>query len=172
MTNTQLILNSTTCVLLFLSTFLIFRIAIKLKSFRWHFAWVVFLLTSLNKFFDFDNVVGNWFLHDGIRFINLSFKYVPWLKLYKQPGFIVDFAFVILGVTVVTLLYRRLSEEKLSFSFFLAGINAFAVVLLLGFYLSVSESLPITAYSVQVIKDVFEVLGSGCFMVSFWLYKG
>lgn len=171
MTNTQLILNSATSILLFLGAYVLMRLAFRIGEGRWHFAWAVFLLTALNKFFDFDNIIGNWFLHDGIRYINLSMKYAPWLKLYKQPGFIIDFVFVILGLIVVLLLNSRLMENRLSYSFFLAGINGFIVVLLLGFYLSVIESTPAAAYMVQVIKDCFEVLGSGSFFVSFLMYK-
>ena len=171
MTNLQLVLNSTTCVLLLFATLALVRVAFKLKSFSWHIAWVVFLLTTLNKFFDFDNIIGNWFLHDGIKYINLSMQYAPWLKLYKQPGFIVDSVFVILGLIVVLILNSRLREERPSYTYFIAGINAFIIVLLLGFYLSVNESMPSTAYLVQVTKDIFEVLGSGCFLVSFLFIK-
>ena len=171
MTNLQLILNSATCVLLFLATLVLIRVAFKSKLLSWHFAWVVFLLTALNKFFDFDNVIGNWFLHDGIKYINLSMEYAPWLKLYKQPGFIVDSVFVILGLLVILMLNSRLSEERQSYTYFIAGINAFIIVLLLGFYLSVTECMPSTAYMVQVTKDVFEVLGSGCFFISFLFVK-
>ena len=171
MTNLQLVLNSTTCVLLLFATLALVRVAFKLKSFSWHIAWVVFLLTTLNKFFDFDNIIGNWFLHDWIKYINLSMEYAPWLKLYKQPGFIVDSVFVILGLIVVLILNSRLREERPSYTYFIAGINAFIIVLLLGFYLSVNESMPSTAYLVQVTKDIFEVLGSGCFLVSFLFIK-
>jgi hypothetical protein len=171
MTNLQLILNSATCILLLLATIVLIKAAFNLKSLSWHFVWVVFLLTTLNKFFDFDNIIGNWFLHDGIRYINLSMEYAPWLKLYKQPGFIIDMVFVVLGLIVILLLNKRLREERVSYTYFIAGINAFIVVLLLGFYLSVSESMPSTAYLVQVTKDIFEVLGSGCFLVSFLSFK-
>lgn len=171
MTNLQLFLNTATYLLLFFATFVLLRVAIKTKSFRWHFAWAVFLLIGLNKFFDFDNIIGNWFLHDGIRFINLSMEYAPWLKLYKQPGFIIDFAFVILGLIVILMLNSILREERLSYSYFIAGINAFIIVLLLGFFLAVSDAAPATAYMVQVTKDIFEVLGSGCFLVSFLVFK-
>jgi len=98
-------------------------------------------------------------------------EYAPWLKLYKQPGFIVDSVFVILGLIVVLILNSRLREERPSYTYFIAGINAFIIVLLLGFYLSVNESMPSTAYLVQVTKDIFEVLGSGCFLVSFLFIK-
>ena len=171
MTNIQLVLNSVTSVLLFFATFALLKVALKVKSFRWHFAWAVFLLISLNKFFDFDNIIGNWFLHDGIRFINLSMKYAPWLKLYKQPGFIIDFVFVIFGLIVILILNSKLREERLSYGYFMAGVNAFIVVLLLGFYLAVNDASPATAYMVQVIKDIFEVLGSGCFLISFLVFK-
>ena len=169
----QVLLNTLSSSFLLVASLAALYNFYKENSFRWLFTGIVFLLASVNKIFDFDNrIVGRWLLSSGIGFINYINKVLPWLKLYKQPGFVVDFVFLILGAVIILLLWKILKDKSLSFSSFLIGIISSLIVVILGFNLAVLkyDSLHIVIY--QLSKDSFEVIGSLGLFISFLTYFG
>ena len=126
----QFLLNLVTIAFLLMAGAVAFNIGLRKREGAWYFTSGVFVLSGINKIFDFDNMVGSWFLADGIEFINWANRTLPWLRLYKQPGFIVDFLFLIAGVAAVLAIYKRMRRDILSYSFFAAGVVSFLGVIL------------------------------------------
>ncbi|MCK4519189.1 MAG: hypothetical protein KAU12_03610 [Candidatus Omnitrophica bacterium] len=171
MEKVQVLLNLATIAFLLAAGVTAFIIGRKKRNGVWFFTSGVFVLSGVNKIFDFDNIVGGWFLGDGIEFINWANRTLPWLKLYKQPGFIVDFFFLIAGVLAVLALNKRMKRHILSYSFFAAGVVSFLGVIFIGFCLAGVIGLSIQAGNLQAIKDTLEAAGALCFLAAFLSYR-
>ena len=164
----QVLLNTLSSCFLIMASLAAFYNFYKKNSSVWFLTGIVFLLASVNKLFDLDNrIVGRWLLSGGIGFINYMNKTLPWLKFYKQPGFVVGFSFMIMGVFVVIALSRILKKERLSCGFFVAGIVSFIAVVALGFNIATVVHEAMNIVILQFMKDTFETIGSFCMFISF-----
>ncbi len=151
----QVLLNALSSCFLIMASLAAFYNFYKKSSSVWFLTGVVFLLASINKLFDLDNrIVGRWLLSGGI-------------KLYKQPGFVVDFSFMIMGVFVIIAVSRILKKERLSCGFFVAGIVSFIAVVALGFNIATVVHEAMNIVILQFMKDTFEMIGSFCMFISF-----
>lgn len=136
----------------------------------WLYTAVIFILAGLNKIFDFDNYIGNILLYKYDGFISFMHEAAPWLKLYKQPGFVVDFGFLVFGAMIVFFLYRHFHPHPSSNTLFIEGVCSFILVIVLGFILAVGRHSPQRVVFLQLLKDFFEVTGSAGFFLSFLTY--
>lgn len=166
----QFSLHSLTCFLLILAAMASFHNYYRKRLLIWMSTGVLFLAGGINKILGLSERIGSWLLADGIGFINFVNRTLPWLKLYKQPGFVVDFVFLILGVLVVLALHKKVKGKDISYSFFFAGVVLFMVVVGLGFFLATVMCPAVKIVVLQFTKDIFEVFASISFFLCFLTY--
>lgn len=167
----QFSLNFLSSWFLVLTGIILFYIFYRKRLFVWFLTGFIFLVGGINKIFDLDNRAGSWLLREGINFVNFMNAKCHWLKIYKHPGFIVDFWFLVVGFLLILLLRGRLQQKPVSYRLFILGVLSFLAVVVIGFNLA---TIVFSAYKIIVLqfaKDIFEFVGSVGFFLCFLTYS-